>query len=466
MWALFRAFFVARHFCQLEEEINMNDNQLNKVLGTVGIEKMVVLDPGPGRRVKPLVDGDINRSKEKKGGTAYPSQLNLATKEMQAFHEEEVLHPLNLKSEKDFNMAEKATELILSGLDKKHFTAEEMNWRTNYVLAKETQRAIQAGKDLTPDAACTVVQYNTAIHLASRPISNWVLDAVADLTEDGQPYKNIDFDSRQEKWIINFAIKTARIMSPEKIDEIAHLQAVKDQVIAEFKHKANRFKLGENELANAYLYAALYLANLEWHNERASKQRSEGFQKRLKDFYAMVTQQEGQQREPNEDEKEKMYADIPPHTYDGFTSISTLFPIGNKEFLTWAKTGKFVAARAESICAGAFFRQDEDFTDEEIAQIKALIGTSVYFNDGALAGTKWAVDAEDRINFKGKEIYLKQSDILKAGYPKAYAEALSTKKFLRSAKIWHGGMQTGTVLFATITPRTFKLWMGGFKTAE
>ena len=125
-----------------------------------------------------------------------------------------------------------------------------------------------------------------------------------------------------------------------------------------------------------------------------------------------------------------------------------------------------MAARAEAICAGAFFKQDEDFTDEEIAQIKALIGTSVYFNDGALAGTKWAVDSEDRIDFKGKEIYLKQTDILKAGYPQVYAEALSTKKFLRSAKIWHGGMQTGTVLFATITARTFKLWMGGFKTAE
>ncbi len=79
----------------------MNDNQLNKILATVGIEKMVVLDPGPGRRVKPLVDGDINRSKEKKGGTAYPSQLNLATKEMQAFHEEEVLHPLNLKQKRN-----------------------------------------------------------------------------------------------------------------------------------------------------------------------------------------------------------------------------------------------------------------------------------------------------------------------------------------------------------------------------
>lgn len=444
----------------------MNDNQLNKVLATVGIEKMVVLDPGPGRRVKPLIDGDINRSKEKKGGTAYPSQLNFATKEMQVFHAEEVVHPLSLKSEKDFNMAEKATELILSGLEKGHFTAEEMNWRTNYVLAKEAQRAIQAGEDLVADAACIIVQYNTAIHLASRPISNWVADAVDKLTDDDQPYKNIDFANRQEKWIINFAIKTARIMSPEEIDEIAHLQAVKDQVIAEFKHKANRFKLGEDELGNAYLYAALYLANLEWHNERASKQRSDGFQLRLRNFYAMVTQQEGQQREPNEDEKEKMYADIPAHMYDGFTSISTLFPIGNKEFLTWAKTGKFVAARAEAICAGAFFKQDEDFTDEEIAQIKALIGTSVYFNDGALAGTKWAVDSEDRIDFKGKEIYLKQTDILKAGYPQAYAEALSTKKFLRSAKIWHGGMQTGTVLFATITARTFKLWMGGFKTAE
>lgn len=444
----------------------MNDNQLNKILATVGIEKMVVLDPGPGRRVKPLVDGDINRSKEKKGGTAYPSQLNLATKEMQLFHAEEVAHPLSLKSEKDFNMAEKATELILSGLDKAHFTAEEMNWRTNYVLAKEAQRDIQAGKDLVADAACTVVQYNTAIHQASEPIKNWVKDAVAILTDEGQPYKNIDFDNRQEKWIINFAIKTARVMDEPQINAIAHFQAVKDQVIAEYKHKANRFKLGEDELANAYLYAALYLANLEWHNERASKKRSDEYIHRLGNFYASVTKQEGQQREPNEDEKEKMYADIPPHTYDGFTSISTLFPIGNKEFLTWAKTGKFVAARAESICAGAFFKQDEDFTDEEIAQIKALIGTSVYFNDGALAGTKWAVDAEDRIDFKGKEIYLKQTDILKAGYPQVYAEALSTKKFLRSAKIWHGGMQTGTVLFATITARTFKLWMGGFKTAE
>ena len=102
-------------------------------------------------------------------------------------------------------------------------------------------------------------------------------------------------------------------------------------------------------------------------------------------------------------------------------------------------------------------------TPETAAMLKGLVGQTLMFDNGQMVGTQFSISTEDRVDMNAKEAFPPRTDLRKQGCSEGFEEAIYRQPFLRGAKVWVGGQQTGVVLFVSVYKNSFKLWMGNFQ---
>ena len=439
----------------------MKDSMANKIMAKYGVAgKMPELLTKEDRKtVLPIQDGGIKKSKEEIAPYIYPTKQNRVTALLEMFMEKNIHGSIAEESEFTNNIFTECQEFINHGLTVGAFTAAEVEAETSFKIAREQLKNKREGFAWYESAATLLLEYRTEMFTAQKQLMDWVSMAKSILTESGS---TADLKTKGSKWIIDEVIKKNLIPENEK-NYVAILQARKDHIIAQYTAKANSHRIGTSELGDAATYAALYMENLNDQIKQEDIERKKQFDLKVTAFRRLIREKEGFERNPTDNERVAIMNSIGQYRYKGFSSISSLFPLGSKEFLTWAKTGEFKSFTRLPVRASAYFKSEQAITPETVAMLKGLVGQTLMFDNGQMVGTQFGISTEDRFDMNAKEAFPPRSDIRKQGCSEGFEEAIYRQPFLRGAKVWVGGQQTGVVLFVSVYKNSFKLWMGNFQ---
>lgn len=440
----------------------MKDSMANNIMAKYGVAgTMPSLPVSPKRKtILPIADGGIKKSKEEEHGYLYPTIQNRATLILESFMEKRIKGPMLEETEVEHNIFDECFSFLQQGYAGGYFTEEQVFEQTNFVKAREINKYQKGASPLKDTAASVLLAYRGEVYRATRNINLWVMDAKVILKDNKC---RADLSIKGNKWIIDEVIKK-NLVSESEADRISMMIATKDSIIAEYTSKANSHTVGESALGRAAVYAGLYVENLKDEIRREELETKKHYDKKLSAFRFYIQEKEGEVRDPSEGEKAELLASIPPYKHRGFSSIGAMFPIGNKEFLAWAKTGEFRSFKTTPVRSSAYFLTGSELTEEQTSYLYSLVGKEAFFDEGVLLGTDFKISTEDRFDTQAKEAYPTRKDIQKQGYAKTYEEALYRQPFLRGPKVWHGGYQKGTVLFVSVYKSSFKLWLGNFQT--
>lgn len=439
----------------------MKDSMANELMAKYGVAgKMPQLLATEDRKtVLPIQDGGIKKSKEEVAGFIYKTKQNQVTEMLEQFMEKFIHGSIQKENELENNLFKECQAFIEYGVTSGAFSYEEVAQVTSFKIARDQLKNKREGFQWYESAASLLLEYRTEMFTAQKRLTEWVDDAKLTIQNAGS---TADLRTKGTKWIIDEVIKKNLISEYEK-NHVAVLQATKDHVIAEYTAKANMYRVGTSDLGDAAVFAGLYMENLNDQIKQEELERKRQFDLKVAAFRRLIKSSQGVDRNPTEEERVVLMNSIPSYSYKGFSSISSLFPLGNKEFLTWAKTGEFKSFKRLPVRASAYIVQAELLTAEEIAMAKSLVGQQVTFENGLIAGTDYAISTEDRFDMYAKEAFPPRNDIRKQGYAATYEEALYRQPFLRGPKVWIGGRQQGVVLFVSVYKNSFKLWMGNFQ---
>lgn len=439
----------------------MKDSMANNIMAKYGMAgTMPELQATPDRKtVLPIQDGGIKKSKEEVSGFVYPTKQNGVTDLLETFMDKVIRGPLNNENEVQNNLFKECQAFLDYGVSINAFTLEEVKFQTSFKIAREQLKNKREGFSWYETAGTLLLEYRTEMFTAQKQLTDWVAYAKGVLKESGI---TANLDLKGNKWIIDTVIKKDLVPTEEK-NHVAMLQATKDIIIAQYTAKANIFRIGTSALGDAAVFAGLYMENLSDQVKQEEVERKKQFDLKVQAFRRLIMQKEGSPRNPTDTERELLLKSIPAYHYRGFSSISSLFPLGNKEFLLWAKTGEFKSFKKLPVRASAYFVQSDSLSQEETAFLHSLVGQEVNFDNGVLKGTNFSISKEDRFDVYAKEAFPSRKDIKAQGYGETYEEALYRQPFLRGPKVWVGGQQKGTVLFVSVYRNSFKLWLGNFQ---
>lgn len=439
----------------------MKDSMANNIMAKYGVTgKMPELLASEGRKtVLPIQDGGIKKSKEQVAPFIYPTKQNRVTALLELFMERNIHGAIEAETELENNIFKECQEFLEYGVAIGAFTYAEVEAETSFKNARDQLKNKREGFQWYESAASLLLEYRTEMFTAQKQLTDWVNFAKSILEESGSA---ADLSLKGTKWIIDEVIKR-NLISEEEKNYASILQARKDYIIAEYSAKANTHRIGLSELGDAAVYAALYMENLNDQIKQSDIERKKQYDLKVTAFRRLIRDSEGFERNPTDEEREVLMSKVAPYNYRGFSSIGSLFPLGSKELLTWAKTGEFKAFKRLPVRASAYFKSETAITPETIAMLNTLIGKKVSFQEGVLAGTGFSISTEDRFDMHAKEAFPPRKDIQKQGYAASYEEALYRQPFLRGAKVWVGGQQEGVVLFVSVYKNSFKLWMGNFQ---
>lgn len=439
----------------------MKDSMANEIMAKYGVAGVMpeLLAKAGRKTILPIQDGGIKKSKEELAPFVYPTKQNRVTSLLEQFMEKSIHGSIEKENELENNIFTESQEFIDYGVSVGAFSYQEVEAATSFKQAREQLKNKREGFAWSESAASLLLEYRTEMFEAQKQLMDWVNFAKMILEESGATQ---DLSKKGSKWIIDEVIKKNLIPEAEK-NAVAILQATKDYIIAQYTAKANACRVGTSVLGDAATYAALYMENLNDQIKQSEIERKKQYEKKVTAFRRIIRDKEGFERNPTDEERVVLLDSIPDYQYKGFSSISSLFPLGNKEFLTWAKTGEFKSFKRLPVRASAYIKHDAPLTEETIALLKGAVGKELVFQDGNLLGTPFSISSEDRFDMYAKEAFPPASDIQKQGFSQGYEEALYRQPFLRGAKVWVGGTQKGTVLFVSIYKTSFKLWMGNFQ---
>lgn len=442
--------------------LQLNDQQMEMLLNRYEVETTVpyLIGNFEEDEAKARLDSGIYAAKEQIKGATYESNQNRITDILGQFMEQVVKKPTQEASEYENNIAEEASALIQFCLSEGVIVQEQLDNEHSFSRAREELSLKQRGEFYMESAALLVREYRGAMHDTSKDIREWVNYAVQSAQYEG--FDTIDYNKKSDKWIIDF-VKRHHIVPMAEIHEVSRLLAIKDNMIAMYTAKANTFALGESQYKNALMYAFLYLENLAEQRKREQQYINEEAKRLQVKQEELLFKEYGVRRALTEEEKAVLRASIKPYKYTGFDSITSLFPVGAKELLSWSRNNTFTVFTEEAVRTAAYFDVSREITPVEQEILKSLVGEQVSFKEGVMEGTPYMVSLEDRMSTEGKEVTPKKGELEKAGLSAEAIADILESKFKRGARAWFGGAQTGKVLHVSIYKRSFKLWLDDFK---
>lgn len=368
-------------------------------------------------------------------------------------------------SEEYHNNLQLCKTALLFGLQEGHFTKEEEEAFGDFQEARISRDFIESMNLSEQDRirmigsyqnqAVRYMCYRKDLRVAEEPKGEWVSRAKYILREYKQ-FEYTNFNIVSNSWIIKKALQHPEF--PEEMkDEVASIQAKKDEIVALYESIASGSGLGNSEYAQAYAYARMYVLNYNAEFNRTETDFREKLEPALAAFEMTYN------RMPTDAELEDMKQSIGRRRFVGFSSLNTLFPIGKLQLLRFSRTGEMKVVSVAKRPAAAFLVADKPFTEEEKEYLRSLVGKKISFHNQVLEGTSYKLFHGDAHTMKVSEPSPRIQDVEGYGFTTQERNDLMNTKFLQGPSLWTQARQEGVVTLVTIYKQKVKLWMSEFE---
>lgn len=417
----------------------LTDRELNEMLEAEGLA-MPLLERS-SKKLKPLVSSSIYNGTGIQKGSTYKGSPYLKVQEnLKALSKDFLSEPiLELKE----GLLEEAIALIQ--------LMKEEGLVVNVPSFVDARKALKAGK-APSNPVEMLLQYRVDLFNASRPINDLREYLVAQIEED-RGMKFLDTSRLSLEWCMAKADLTL-----EERNYGSRLLATKDVLIAKYEAEAERYLNDSHPLANALLYATLYVDSIkDAQNRKEAKERQ-----RWEDVRTQFVTEYN--RYPNANEEAQLRTiikeKIQNETESGYASLQSLFSLGALQFIQWADKGEVVTRSKTLRSVTGYFGGDHLLTDEERKSWNNLVGQVVEIKDGQL--NNLTLDAEDRLRMdekfvspKMEELYYYEDEALK--------RKIHETKYLKGAKAWVGGSQQAVVVHVATFKKGVRVFLMGVK---
>lgn len=418
----------------------LTDNQLNKLLANQGTA-MPTLE-GFSKKVKPRISSSIYNGKGIEKGATYKGSPYLAIQEelkslSKGFLDEPIL-------EFKEGLLPEAVALV----DK---MKSEFGIVVNLPEFVDARKAVSTGK-APSNPVELLLKYRKELHEASEPIDEMKNTLLAHIEED-QGMKFLDTNRLSLEWCMAKAH-----LSQEERNYGAHLLATKDVLVAKYEAEAERYLNDSHPLANALLYARLYIASVKDAQNRKEADMKKRWDRVRRGFVSEYG------RAPRIDEekfmKDIIFEEVSNKSESGFPSIQSLYSLGALQFIQWADKGEITTKSRTLRSITGYFSAGRLLTDDEVEAWTKLPGQMVEIVDGQLNGL--ALDDEDKLLMKEtyvtpkmEELYYYEDEALK--------QRIHETKYLKGAKAWIGGHQQAVVVHTKVFKMGVRVFLMGVK---
>lgn len=431
----------------------MNDKTLNALLKKQGIQPMEarVVDPG-GNIVKGLkLDANIFKAKKQINGVPWHSNLNLSNNRIEAFLKDE-LDKLQLVSEYYEHFLPDIETFIQYGKEKGMLTNKDevvfLNETTSrLVKLRETGREVP----LTP--GLLLLDFTQAVSNISTEISTELEDIKRQIHSFNP---KIDLSKFTDRWVIDKA-RRLRILSKPQDNRVAQLFDKKERIMAYYKSKADLFKAGNSELADAFAFAILWREVMNSQSKRAKRQDDEAFANKISEFQ----QKTGINPIHDENLMKRLKEATPKYQYTKLSSVLNLFPTGALQFLDMLENKRITQyVKVPKNISGFFIHQE--MSEDKLNEIKKLEGEYIILKDSMVVGSGFQLAVED-FNQEKISNSTPRKKMMKENYSHEQIEAVCSKEYSRGGKSFVGGYQVAKVVYVETRTNNGKLFQSGVR---
>lgn len=441
----------------------MDDNQLNEILTGRGLRALASRQTNEdGEEVRGLKrDKHLFRAKKQNKGVHWDSLLNDTADRVNAFLQGQV-QKLTWTSEYYEHLLPQIQTFLDTGRVEGLYQEEDL-WGFSTQTTKELTARREKGEQVPLTPGLLLADFASDVADVSNRIRSVVQELAGRLRERDATHR---YEEETQRWLVDTARKV-KVLDREEDHRLAQLLDEKERIIAYYRGQADQFRLGDSDLADALAFAAMWEMVMLEQSERARDVDSATFSNAVDAFKNEFG------FDPHADPRIlKLLRDrIPKYQYSRLSSVLTLFPRGAMQFLDLVENQR-VTKYAKPVQHMVGFFGHPELTPAHREQLKRLEGKPVILYEGRLVGTRFQFATED-YGQTGYATSDPRQVMTREGYPSEVVDMVCSHKYLRGGKVWTGGLQQATLLFAETTRKNgtpmangAKLWLENIQTLD